>query len=462
LPVSAPLPFQQTTMSSDAPFSHGFLDKDSGTARARKLYLTTLAKAVLMVIIAAMSVLSIYWGAFWKTFQLVHGLHGIVVDFDGGQIGGVVTGALSQVHDPGQLTYDILPASLFPGGAQDVVNYVLDERTWFAIVVNTGATSALSSAAASAGASYNGSSAITVYTEEARNENSYSFVMLPIIQATLQQITANFTLTFARTLAGPSASQLLANAPSIVTRPVDFAVINLRPFDVSVATAIDFVGLIYLLIIAFISALLNTNIRQLASGVERRLTLRSLLAVRLIVPLVVYFIVSLFYSLVSVAFQVSFNRVFGHAGFVIYWMLSFLGMAALGLAVEAAVTLLTPRFIAFFLILWIICNVSVSFFPIEILPTVFRYGYATPFYNVSKAVRTLLFNTKNELGLNFGVLFAWIAVSLVTIPVFQTLVRRREVHEWHKSQGHSKGFANGERKDPARAETDEEEHVVED
>lgn len=43
-------------------------------------------------------------------------------------------------------------------------------------------------------------------------------------------------------------------------------------------------------------------------------------------------------------------------------------------------------------------NVSVCIFPIEVMPIVFRYGYATPFYNVSHAVRCIVFGTKNTGG----------------------------------------------------------------
>jgi len=67
------------------------------------------------------------------------------------------------------------------------------------------------------------------------------------------------------------------------------------------------------------------------------------------------------YSFVSLAFQVPFSRYYGDGGFVLYWISSFLGMSALGLAVEALITLLTPRFIPYFLLLWIITNVSVAF-----------------------------------------------------------------------------------------------------
>lgn len=38
------------------------------------------------------------------------------------------------------------------------------------------------------------------------------------------------------------------------------------------------------------------------------------------------------------------------------------------------------------------------------------------------------------VGLNFGVLFAWIGISLVTITLFQTFVRRRQVRTWERIQ----------------------------
>ena len=46
--------------------------------------------------------------------------------------------------------------------------------------------------------------------------------------------------------------------------------------------------------------------------------------------------------------------------------------------------------------------------------------------NLSQATRTLIFNTKSHLGLNAGVLIAWIVLSMVTIPIFAWFVRRQE------------------------------------
>lgn len=41
--------------------------------------------------------------------------------------------------------------------------------------------------------------------------------------------------------------------------------------------------------------------------------------------------------------------------------------------------------------------------------------------------------TERTVGLNFGVLFAWVAVSLVTIPLFQLYIRRKQIAEWERT-----------------------------
>jgi hypothetical protein len=47
-----------------------------------------------------------------------------------------------------------------------------------------------------------------------------------------------------------NVTALFVNAPRLVSQPISYTVVNTRPFNVAVATAVDFVGLIYLLILA--------------------------------------------------------------------------------------------------------------------------------------------------------------------------------------------------------------------
>ena len=99
--------------------------------------------------------------------------------------------------------------------------------------------------------------------------SSRSFIQ-PQIQEVLDGAAEAFALQFAGELitGSQNVTNLLRNAPKIVTRPLSYTINNIRPFDVPVyvystcpqrlilslsdcsASAVDFIGLIYLLILA--------------------------------------------------------------------------------------------------------------------------------------------------------------------------------------------------------------------
>ncbi|EGO00047.1 hypothetical protein SERLA73DRAFT_72795 [Serpula lacrymans var. lacrymans S7.3] len=405
----------------DEPFSHSFFDSDEGTSRARAQWFKILMFGLGVVICLVWTVLPMYWAALGRIDSHVGSLTGWVVDFDGGQIGQAVVLAFQNISGSDQMSWVTVPANQFPNGPPDLVSAILDERCWAAISINPSASANLNAAVAAKNGAYNGSLAVTAFASEARNENAYRDVIIEMINPPLQLASQQFALQYAAGLGNRSdIAALLMSAPSVVTLPFYYTLNNIRPFDVPVAAAVDYVGLIYLLILAFImtNQLLAARVE---SGLARRLKLRSLILVRIFTPITMYFFVSLMYSLLSLAFEVPFNRRFGRAGFVIYWMMSWCAMIALGLALEA-----------------LISNVAVVFYPISLLPGIFRYGYAMPFYNVSRTARTIIFSTQNQIGLNFGVQFAWILVSCMTLPLFTWFVRRQELRAWHKGRMHAK------------------------
>ncbi|KAL1751377.1 hypothetical protein FB107DRAFT_278701 [Schizophyllum commune] len=407
-------------------YTSSFFERGTAAAESRKTYMKVMLGGILMVSCIIFGIFSIYWGALWKI--PAHQLRGWVIDFDGGRIGSTVSEALVKSSASGSKVHWIpRSASEFPNGDSDVADAILDEKAWIAVTINRAATSNLQRAIASVDASYNGSSAMTAYGVESRNENAYRTILNPVLQSTMQQIATQFSRQTAAQVANSSTiSQILTSAPQLITQPVFYTLVNIRPFDVPVASAVTFVGCIYQIILAFFVVMIASGARD-ASGLERKLTTISLIHVRMITSFVAYFVLSLFYSLLSLAFQVPFDRKYDHAGFVIFWMVNYVGMLALGLALEAMITLLTVRAIPVFLILWIISNISVAFMPIEVLPAVFRYGYGFPVYNISHAIRSIIFGAKNNLGLNFGIIIAWAAVSCITLPLFQWIARRRLV-----------------------------------
>ncbi|KIY53209.1 hypothetical protein FISHEDRAFT_33652 [Fistulina hepatica ATCC 64428] len=400
---------------------------DAPAAKARKIYFRlNFGALVTMIIVIIFCIFPIYWGALWKIPD--HQLSGWVVDFDGGTIGTSVAQAIVASSSSSYIAWISKNSSEFPGGVEQLAQMIVDEHAWAAIAINENATSRLEDAVITANASYNGSSAITAFGVEARSENGYRMVVRPTIVQTMQEILQDLAGNYIGELVsmGANLTEIASSAPQLIATPVSYTLDNLRPFDVPVAMATTFVGMLYIVVIAFYVSLIGFGAR-LASDLDVVLTYGSLVRVKLVSCFAGYFMLSLAYSLLNLAFQVPFDRRFGHAGFVIFWMFNYLEMLALGLATEAMFTLLTLPGMPFFLLLWVISNVSVLILPIEVMPNIYRYGYAWPIYNTSRSILTIIFGTKNEIGFNVGVLIAWIAVSCITLPLFELIVRRRSM-----------------------------------
>ncbi|KAF8991980.1 hypothetical protein BDQ17DRAFT_1223012, partial [Cyathus striatus] len=390
---------------------------------AFKIYLKIAIGGTSAVIIIIFAIFSIYWGSLWKT--PAHSLPGWIVNFDGGAIGQAVTDALTAQSASSHIAWKMVDASAYPGGWEQLGSAVKDEHTWVAIAINSGASQRLQDSLSSPNASYSGVDAITVLAVEARNENAFRTIIRPTVQTTLEAISKSFAASNAQQLSQVNLTAVLATSPQTITTPISYSIVNLAPFDIPVASAITFVGLLYQLILSFFIVMI-CNAARLASGYPKHLTVAQLIRLRFASTVSAYFIISLFYSLLSLAFQVNFSRTFGPGGFVLFWTLNFAGMLASGLALESMLTILGPSLISFFMILLVISNVSACVFPLEVLPKIYHYGYAAPFYNVSRAARCLLFGTKNDVGKNFGILLVWITISCITLPLFQWFMSRRE------------------------------------
>ncbi|KAG8751570.1 hypothetical protein FRC14_007767 [Serendipita sp. 396] len=412
-------------------FSHSFWDPK--IAHLRALYFKITAMSIVLLIIVVWACLPVYWGSLWKAPVLTRNLRAWVIDRDGQALGNAVAGAIMNTTTSGikqTLGWQKLDASMFPTN-DDVALGVVDERAWVAVVIAEGATAKLAAARANGDATYDPTSLISVYYSQARNEVA-SGIYLPLTQTllikTLFQFNAQSTAQYLAGIAGnQTAIQLLARAPQTISTPAYFTLFNLRPYTAQVATAVTLVGFIYVIILSFFVTMSGAGAREV---IAPYLTTASLIKLRLIMPIILYFPLSLIYSMISLPFKLPFGAKYTYAGgFFLFWVLNYVGMLSLGLATEFALTLLTQRFVAFFLIPFIVINVSVSVLPHELQPWFYKYGYGFPVFNLGQAVRTIIFNTKNHLGRNFGVLIAWAVLSLITVPIIIYVTRQREIRE---------------------------------
>lgn len=419
-------------------YAYTFWSKE--IAPLRKVTFKILGGTVFITMIVMWCCLPLYWGSLWKSNTFTHHLTVRVIDRDGGAIGQAVTEGLLRYRT---LNFFTSPAADFPTDA-DVAHDVVQEGVWAAIVISQGSTALLEQARSTGNSSFNGSEAIHVYYAQARQENAVGSYLLPLIQSALGQITAQYSAqSVARYLQANAGNQTaiaaLAQAPTTVSNAVFYTLRNLRPYNQPVATAITLVGSIYLVIFSLTITMANHAARQV---IEPYLTTRSYLIYRIAMPMTLYVPISFLFAMVSLPFKVHFGAHFTYAGGFFLWAFAcYVAMAGLGLAIEFAITLLGPQFIAFFLLPWIIANASIAVMPHELQPTIFRYGAAMPFFNLGRIVRTIIFDTKNEIGKNLGILLAWVAVSFITITLATWLIRRKSVksHQQEQVEKHSEG-----------------------
>ncbi|PPR00314.1 hypothetical protein CVT24_004601 [Panaeolus cyanescens] len=403
---------------------NSFFEGSQDARTARSTYLKMMVGIFFATTFIIFTIFPLFWGSIYKT--PAHNLKGYLVDFDGGLVGQGVMAAMTAQPEAQKITWEVLPSSTFPGGPEEVGARVFDEEAWIAVVANPNASARLASAIANPDPSYDGSLAVTVFAVEARLESAYRGLLIPSTQARLIGVgrASSVQVMQSAVSSGVNVSAIVAASPQTLASPVGFTIRNLAPYDQQMAFGVTFIGLIFQMILAIFIVMGSMGAREKA-GLTQRLQTGSMIMLRFATLFLAYFFLSLLYSLLAMGFGLEFGKKFGHAGFVIFWMLNWSNMLALGLAVEAVVLALPLPLVPFLIMLLIISNVAVVANPIEVLPHIYRYGYAMPFYNMSKGIRTILFATHNQVGMTFGILWAWIILSCITVPVFQILNRRR-------------------------------------
>lgn len=172
---------------------------------------------------------------------------------------------------------------------------------------------------------------------------------------------------------------------------------------------------------------------------------------------VLYFFLSLLYLALSCLWQIRFGKFFGASGYIIYWMLTWAAMMSFGLVIDNINNVFGQPWTPVFFVFWVITNVATGFYPIELLSNFYNWGLAWPLRHDLIGAKAIIFGTKNVLGLNFGVLVAWVAVSIALQP-FTIWVQmrknkekveknRREVLErvYGKESGREKGSGEEEK-----------------
>ncbi|KAJ5116757.1 hypothetical protein N7456_001105 [Penicillium angulare] len=383
---------------------------DSSLSEVRKQVFVQWIRTVSILCIFVLSVLSLFWGSQYATEANYPSLHVWVVDFDGQVdpyktdntlVGPLVTNMTKEYEASGSLhlNYQIKSPADFNYDPWAVRQAIYNEHAYAAIIVNPNATSLLRNAITERNTSYDPTGALQTIIISARDENTYYNYILPDLSIIQSIILSQFGPLWAREIVSNTSTTTgtnLSTIPFQVINPgIGFTNIDLRPFTPAVAAPAVTIGLIYLIIISFFNFpfLMGIHAQFMKSDTHPPLKVPHWLIWRICSALTAYFFLSFFYSLVSLAFQIPFSNqpapdtlsannpnAYGKGSFVVFWMLNWVGMTALGLPCENMAMVLGFPWSSLFLIFWVITNVATGFYALDLAPGFYRWGYAWPLH----------------------------------------------------------------------------------
>ncbi|ODV62397.1 SNG1 family protein ASCRUDRAFT_79923 [Ascoidea rubescens DSM 1968] len=402
----------------------------------------------LVLLLIIFSVFSIYWGSLYNRRSHMKNLTLLLVDNDL-QVAslppllGNLTRSLTQtenfrsigkwhIYNHLQFAQKYSISSSDSTAIESKINSLVHHRKfWAAVYIPANATFSIYHAFKNPNTTANfnpndiSAPLFQIIYESARDPNAMSSLIVPALKlfgnALSSKIySAVYTPIISQFLTSNEKISLINNAPQLLSNiPLPTYIDNL-PFTNPVMIAPLQVGLIFVVILTFFQVLFFMRTHVYAARRMRQNLFPKYILYRILSAQLTYLFLSLAYCAVSAAFQIPMTKAFGNAGFVIYWMLTYLTMAAVGGANENAACFFIPLFppmVGFWVLLWVIINVAPAFSPIVLCPAIFKYGYAFPVYNSAELTKVIFLNTwKGEMAKNIGVLVAWIVVNNLFFP----------------------------------------------
>lgn len=316
-----------------------------------------------------------------------------------------------------------------PDGISARINELIyNEEFWAAINVQRNATETLvkSLTESDSNSTFDSSSLFQIVYETARDMTNLPSVILPPlegIESAFKQLYS--TQYLPQLLRNVTTSESFDPAKLADAGNMNFLYQDLRPVTNRQYLIISQVGAIYCVLLTLFQFLLLGPVHQ---QMGKLVKFRHLWIYRIIMMWSILFFASLFYCTVTAVYHENFWRTFGRGGFMVYWMTIYLLMLAVGGANENMVMLIiliSPSYIGFWVLTFVIINLAPTIFAIGFASPFYRYGYAMPLYNAVHILRVIFFDiSKRALGRYYGILCAWIGVNTLLMPFVSRFVMK--------------------------------------
>lgn len=398
------------------------------------IFLQTI-KIYLIMGVFVLAVFSIYWGSYFDRPSRFKNLRMLVVIADDQPVNGMqpyIGESLRSVlqtpeakflgkwHIQNNTEFAEIAAKNGRTLFEEVQQQVFDQHYWASIYVRPNATYNLFQAIEQGNTSYNVSyNSVVAYFETGRD----IITMGTYISPNLAKINAMFLQTqssiIESMMVGKNTSEIFnsINSVKVASSSLEFFNFDGIPFTDPVIIAPAQVGLIYMVILTFFSFNFFSTVYPRTA--KMNLKKHHLLLYRIGSTVCSFLVLSFFFSMVSLAFQIDFSRAFGKGGWPVYWATNFLTMWAVGAMNEAVamqIILVYPPLVGFWLLFWVVSNISATFSPIALCPDFYRFSYGMPIHAAYEITKVIFFDTyRGAMGRNYGILVAWVVISTIAL-----------------------------------------------
>ncbi|EPQ56992.1 hypothetical protein GLOTRDRAFT_37741 [Gloeophyllum trabeum ATCC 11539] len=382
-------------------------------ARYRRSAVVTMLISIAINLVVVWSCGAILYGAFYQQNYLGK-LKIYIVDFDGDNLGQYVTGAFNaslQTPNHFKLVYQSFQNN------EDVRRHIYEEQAYGAIIINRGATQTWRDAISTGNSSYDPKLAVEMVSESARNPLTAGSHVVPGMTAVLQPVLVNASQTevsnyMNANVGNNTALQNVLKCPQCISDAFSYTPNDILPAYNAATLGAQLSGAVFLIV--FVFAVTGTSF-ELANKIGEHLDIWHTIAWRILHPSLHYLLIALSLTGCQAAFGVPMTSPWGGRGFVILWMLNWLCISAMGLALEAFWTITGWWILNFFLNFYVVWNLGGVSYSFEEMPGFFKYYYGFPLFHAVQGTLTVVYGTRSHLGSNFGVLVAWNVVSIIVL-----------------------------------------------
>ncbi|THW95176.1 hypothetical protein D6D18_05813 [Aureobasidium pullulans] len=377
--------------------------------RKKPFMIAAIASFMLLQILFLVN-MSYLFGSLFKSEHRVHNLNILTVDYDGGVIGKSLQGAITQLKADTFPTFDIESSSKY-SEVEDIVQAVRRGDHWAAVFSHAGASERLAAAleGGDAAATYDPTNTITYVWNQVR----YPAVEDATIKSSMSQLVAVARIAYNH-MNGTGALQTLnKNDPAALQaflNPIQGGDINIMPTTQGTRVLYNTVAMVMPIIMQFFF-LMAINGVSAEFNLYSHLPMLNNGIIRLVLSLSYTFVGSLCWAGYIWAFREDWSV--GAGQFFCTWVIIWLFMHINFAVIDVATGFIPMKFLPFFVLTWVILNVTSTIWPFELAPGFYRWGYALPAHEVWQVlIQIWSGGAVDRLYQALPILFTWEIVFL--------------------------------------------------